>query len=100
MASDDALQPWIRTLGRGEAEVISLAHDSGADVVVVDDRAARRVASAAGLHVIGTVGVLVAARRIGTIPAVVPLLEELRAQGFRLSDDVLDAIRKDEKPNA
>jgi len=100
VANDIALQPLGRTLGRGEAEVIGLAQERGADVVVLDDRAARRVAGAVGLQVIGTVGVLVAARRIGIIPAVVPLLEELREQGFRLSDDVLDAIRRDEEPNS
>jgi len=100
VANDIALQPLVRTLGRGEAEVIGLAQERGADVVVLDDRAARRVAGAVGLQVIGTVGVLVAARRIGIIPAVVPLLEELREQGFRLSDDVLDAIRRDEEPNS
>ncbi len=83
-------------LGRGEQEAIALGLLVRADVVVIDDRVARRAARDAGLRVIGVVGVLVAARRAGLIPAVAPLVEQLRAQGFRLSDDVVEAIERDE----
>jgi predicted nucleic acid-binding protein len=84
-------------LGRGEEEVIVLARQLGAEYVVLDDLVARRVALSRGLRVIGTVGVLMAARRTGAIPSVVRLLENLREAGFRLSDEVLDAVRRDEE---
>jgi len=90
----DALTQW---LGRGEAEVMSLAQSSAADFVVMDDRVARMTAGSIGLRVIGTVGVLVAARRRGIIPAVLPLLEVLQRPGFRLSDEVIDAVRREEE---
>lgn len=96
-AAESTGEAWQRSLGRGEAEVIQLARDSHADFVVLDDLAARRIADGLGLLVIGTVGVLLLARRAGRIAAVLPLVERLRATGFRLSDDVVDAIREEEQ---
>src|SRR5947209_3616114 len=51
----------------GEAEAISLAVELAADQILVDERAARTVASNRGLAVVGTLGVLVAAARRGLI---------------------------------
>ncbi len=94
---DVTLEETEASLGRGEEEVIALARDIGAEYVVLDDLAARDLAVSRGLRVIGTVGMLVAARRKGVIPSVVPLLENLREEGFRLSDDIVDAVRRDEE---
>lgn len=60
---------------------------------MLDDRAARRRASNFGLAVIGTVRLLEVARDTGRIERVTPLLERLRARGFRLSDDIVDTVR-------
>lgn len=87
-------------LGRGEVEVIALASFIGAEYAALDDLAARDFAMARGLRVIGTVGVLIAARRMGVIASVMPLLDELREAGFRLSDDVVEAARLDEESTA
>ena len=51
------VDPQLR-LGRGEAEAISLAMEVQADLLLVDDRRARREAESRGLAVAGTVGVL------------------------------------------
>ena len=47
------------------------------------------------LHVVGTVGILVTARRRELIPAIGPILEVLRTElRFFLSDDVIaEAVR-------
>ncbi len=79
---DVALEETEASLGRGEEEVIALARDIGAEYVVLDDLAARDLAVSRGLRVIGTVGILIAARRKGVIPSVIPLLENLREEGF------------------
>ena len=67
----------------GEAEAIALAGERGCKIVL-DDRQARLVGSNFGLTVIGTLGVLVEAKRGGIIPALKPLLEDLEASGFYL----------------
>lgn len=86
---DRALVP----LGSGEREAIQLALSVRAEWLVLDDRAARRRASNLGLAVIGTVRLLEVARDTGRISRVTPLLERLRARGFRLSDDIVDTVR-------
>jgi uncharacterized protein len=68
----------------GEAEAIALASERGYGIVL-DDRQARAVARNLGLTVIGTVGLLVKAKRGGIIPALRPVLDEMEANGFYLS---------------
>lgn len=46
----------IENLGRGECEAIALAEELHADRLIIDDRAARRVATQRHLIVIGTRG--------------------------------------------
>jgi predicted nucleic acid-binding protein len=41
-----------------------------------------------GLKVIGTVGILIRAKREGILPWVSPLLNDLVEKGFRLSEDL------------
>lgn len=71
-------------LGEGEAAAISLAAERG-HAVLIDERLGRQVAAALGLRVIGTVGVLVIARRRSLIPSLKLLLEELNTSGYHLS---------------
>jgi len=52
----------------------------------LDDKKARRIARQIGLQVIGTVGVLLRAKREGVIAAIQPILAALQEAGFRMSD--------------
>jgi predicted nucleic acid-binding protein len=79
-------------LGRGETEAIALAVELGGHQVLVDERSGRRLAASLGLPVIGTVGLLVVAKRHGVLPTVRPSLETLRATGFFLADDVIRVV--------
>jgi predicted nucleic acid-binding protein len=72
--------------GRGEAEVIAIALELGSAVVLIDERAARTYALSQGLRVLGTVGVVLHAKRRGLIERATPLLDDLRARGFWLDD--------------
>lgn len=85
--------PMPDRLGPGEREAIALALAVGAEWVVLDDRAARRYATGLGPAVIGTVRILEFARESGRIDRVTPLLEQLRADGFRLGDDIIEMMR-------
>ena len=69
-------------LGAGQSEALSLAMEIGAERLLVDERAARRVAGTLGLRVVGTLGVLLAAKRKGLIVELRPLLDQLLHQGF------------------
>jgi|SRR6185436_2467429 len=76
-------------LGPGESAVIAtcLQVDAGA---VLDDLAGRKCARAFGLHVIGTVGLVIAAHRRGRIVDPRQALLDLRASGMWVSDAVID----------
>ena len=69
----------------GEAEAIALALESGDVFVILDDLAARRVATQLGLKVIGTVGLLLRAKQQSIISEIKPLLVALNEADFRIS---------------
>jgi hypothetical protein len=76
----------------GESEALTLAVQAAGGRIILDDLPARNLAATLGLSVIGTAGVLLAAKRSGLIAAVRPLLDALRTRGFRLRQDVYDEI--------
>jgi predicted nucleic acid-binding protein len=71
----------------GEAEAIALATERQ-HRIILDDRRARDLAHRMGLKVIGTVGILIRAKRVGLLPWIKPVLNELTEKGFRLSEDL------------
>jgi len=81
-------------LGEGEAVAIAFAAERGYGVLI-DEKLGRSVAEALNLKVIGTVGVLLIARRRNLITAVKPFLDDLRTSGHRLSEELMrDALRR------
>ena len=69
-----------------ESEAIALAEEIGASQLLIDEKAARKVAMARKLPLIGTVGVLLLAKRRGVLASVKDVLDEMQAQGMRISD--------------
>jgi predicted nucleic acid-binding protein len=79
-------------LGPGERGVIALAEADAARVAVLDDRPARALAAEMELPLKGTLGLLVEAKRVGLVPRVAPLIEQLHDLGFYLSDRTRDVV--------
>ncbi len=75
-------------LGPGEQSILAYALDHHIPIVGLDDRQAREFAGRLGLHVIGTVGLLLKARRDGLLMSLRPLLTQLRQEGFYLSESL------------
>ena len=71
---------------------MSLAMERQLSPVLLDDGIARRWAASLGLHVTGTVGVLVEAKRRGLCGPIRPLLEQLAEKRFRLHPGVWEAV--------
>lgn len=70
-----------KSLGRGEAAVIRLALERAIPLVCIDDWWGRRAATAVGLRVTGTLGLLVRAKALGIVPAVRPFTDRLTSSG-------------------
>lgn len=88
--SDAARVAELReVIGHGEAEAIALALTIPDAELLIDEVRGRRVAQQLGLHVTGTAGLLVEAKRQGHLAAVRPLLDALRDRhAFRLADSL------------
>lgn len=86
---DVAPDPALRALlDAGEAAAIPLAARLGA-TLLCDDGDAREVARTLGLSVIGTLGVLVMAKRDGHLDLVAPIIEGMRNRGMYVSSSLL-----------
>lgn len=60
--------------------------------VLMDERLGRHAARRRGLTVIGSAGLLLAAKQRGLVPAVAPILDQWRQSGYFLSADVVKAV--------
>ena len=89
-----ALHPrtLLPSLALGEQEAISLAVEIRDALVILDDGAARALAQALHLPVVGTAGLLVIAKERGLISAVQPHLDALISNRFFLSRQVYELI--------
>lgn len=81
-------------LDYGEAEVIVLAQEIKADLLLLDNKEPRLFAKHLGFNVIGTVGVLILAYKKGFLKDPVEKIFELREKGFYISDRLLKEIIK------
>ena len=73
--------------GRGEAEAIGLAFQHSLPLLI-DDRSGRRAAQSLGVPIIGSAGVLLLAKRRGMLGEIRPVLDDLWAEGLRLSSSL------------
>jgi uncharacterized protein len=82
-------------LDPGEAEAIALAIELRADLLLVDERRATSIAASRGVQTIGVLGLLVQSKREGLIPAVGPVISELKSKArFFIADDLVARVLK------
>ena len=87
----DFLAAW--DLGSGESAVIAIAAATPNAVAVLDDLAGRRCAQAHGIPIIGTLGLLLLAKKRGVIPSVSEAISAVKAAGLFVSEAVASEIR-------
>jgi predicted nucleic acid-binding protein len=92
LSGDDS--SWAANIDLGEAEVIALARDSGADFAIIDNAHARRAARLVGVPVRGTVGMLLEAaskKQISILEFELLINEIKRRPEFWISPQLCDA---------
>ena len=82
----------LHELDRGEAEVIVLAQEQGIQTVCIDEKVARMHARVLGLTVIGTLGVLLRAKKQGLLSEIRPHLEKIRKAGIYIQQGIIEGI--------
>jgi predicted nucleic acid-binding protein len=80
----DLVSPHI---GRGERAAIALAYERGLGLLI-DDFAGRQEAKRLNITPLGSVGLLLEAKKQGVISQVKPLLDALVQDGFRLAQEI------------
>jgi predicted nucleic acid-binding protein len=81
-------------LGRGELEAMALYKRLRADVLLLDDSRARKIACLNDIEVIGSLGVLLLAKSNNLLRAIKPSVNSIQAAGVYLSESlVAEALR-------
>jgi hypothetical protein len=88
------VEALIEPLGKGEAESLALAIEEEADLLVVDDRLARRKARNMEIPIVGTLRILKMMFDSGIIDSArfIESIQTLSEIGFRVSDVVIKNI--------
>jgi len=83
------IQLLKRDLDDGEAEAIALAIEQHADLILLDESEARRIAELYHLLKTGAVGILIKAKQLGLIKTLRNELDQLRkGGGFWISEEL------------
>lgn len=57
-------------------------------VIILDDYKARKIAENLRLEIIGTIGVIIKAKKLGKIESIKPYLNKIRQTNFRISPEL------------
>lgn len=87
-----AIDLLLDELDRGEGETIVLAREIKADWVLMDEKKGRRKLTQLKVPHVGTVDLLLWAKKEGLISQLRPELELLRQKGFSLSQPVMQMV--------
>ena len=89
-----ALSILSHDLDKGESEAIVLALENNIENILMDEQKGRKIAAANGLHPIGTIGVLIQAKKTGLIENIKPHLDKLMHNNIFISDKLYSSSIK------
>lgn len=92
--SDKEPIKYLQDLDKGKAEVIVLANEINADLVIIDENIGRNYAKYFDLKLTGTIGVLLKAVKLGLVKEIKPLLVQMQENGIWLNNKLISNILK------
>lgn len=82
----------LQHLGEGEASSIVLALENENSLLILDEKKGRRIALELGLEIIGSLGLLLIAKKKGVIKSVKEIIQLIDETKFRVSEKIKQKI--------
>ena len=76
----------------GETEAMLLYKELTADYLLIDDKRGRKVAKINQIKTIGSLGVLLQAKRVGLIPHIAPLLKQIADSPAYMNENLIQTV--------
>lgn len=76
----------------GETQAMLLYKSTDADFLLIDDKRGRKVAQINQIKTIGSLGVLIQAKRTGLIPQVKPFLDQIELSQIYMAKSLIHAV--------
>ena len=89
---DELYLKLLNNLGQGEASSIALASQMKNSLLIIDEKKGRIAALKHGISIIGSLGVLVEAKRKGVIASVRDTITKIEQTNFRVSKSIKKKI--------
>jgi predicted nucleic acid-binding protein len=86
-------------IDEGEASAIAMSLKLPNSLLILDDIRARKYALSLDLNIIGTLGVIVKAQKEGKIHSAITIIDKLQQTNFRVSEKLLERIKKEIREN-
>ncbi len=100
VSNDSLLKRLEQELDIGESEAITLAIELKAELILIDERRARKIAEEWNLRYTGILGILIEAKNQGMISAVKPLLDSLiKEAGFWIASSLYKRVLQEVSEN-
>ena len=97
--SKTLIELFSTTIDKGESEVLALYYEMPDAIAIIDEEKARKLASRQNIPHLGTLGVLLLAKKFGYIRLLKPQLDNLCEQGIRISSKLYDYILQEAQEN-
>jgi hypothetical protein len=100
VSNDSLLKRLQQELDIGESEAITLAIELKAELILIDERLARKIVEKWNLRYTGILGILIEAKGQGMISAVKPLLDSLISEaGFWIASSLYKRVLQEVSEN-
>lgn len=86
------LNELLNDLDIGEAQAIALAIETQADYLLIDEKEGRLIAEEYHIPIIGTLGILLSAKKANLISSIKIEMDTLRRIGFWISDSLYERM--------